>query len=146
MLKVYLDSCCIQRPLDDTRSVRIATEATAILGVLALWEAGSLQLVSSEVLIFEATNIPSQERKTFMLDILDRFSPYIQVNEALEALAASFTVEGIKPLDALHLASAVQLEVDYFCTCDDRFLAKAKTVSTTLMVVSPLELITILDK
>jgi predicted nucleic acid-binding protein len=50
---------------------------------------------------------------------------------------------GIKPLDALHLASAVSAQADYFCTCDDRFLRRAKEAETGLVkVVSPLELVT----
>jgi predicted nucleic acid-binding protein len=50
--------------------------------------------------------------------------------------------EGIKPIDALHLASAVAAKADYFCTCDDRFLKRAKPVDTgQTKVVSPLELI-----
>lgn len=49
----------------------------------------------------------------------------------------------MKPLDALHLASAVIAKADYFCTCDDRFLKRAKEVDTgQTKVVSPLELIT----
>lgn len=49
---------------------------------------------------------------------------------------------GIKPRDALHLASAVEATADYFCTCDDRFLKRAKTADTLQpKVVFPLELI-----
>jgi predicted nucleic acid-binding protein len=54
-----------------------------------------------------------------------------------------FEAKGMKPLDALHLASAVIAKADYFCTCDDRFLKRAKEASTgQTKVVSPLELIT----
>jgi predicted nucleic acid-binding protein len=49
---------------------------------------------------------------------------------------------GIKPLDALHLVSAMEAQADHFCTCDDRLLRRAKTMNTTqTKVVSPLELI-----
>jgi len=45
-------------------------------------------------------------------------------------------------LDALHLASAEEAEADYFCTCDDRFLKRAKTFNDLrTKVVTPLELI-----
>lgn len=43
--------------------------------------------------------------------------------------------------DALHLASAEAAEADFFCTCDDRFLKRAKEVGPSTKVVSPLELI-----
>jgi len=39
-MKVYLDMCSIQRPLDTKTHARIAVEAEAILGVLTLCEAG----------------------------------------------------------------------------------------------------------
>jgi len=39
-------------------------------------------------------------------------------------------------------ASAEEAEVEYFCTCDDRFLKKAKNISfLKLSVVTPLELV-----
>jgi predicted nucleic acid-binding protein len=51
------------------------------------------------------------------------------------------------PLDALHLASAEAAQVDYFCTCDDRLLKKAKTVhDLKTVVVSPIELAEELEK
>ena len=46
-------------------------------------------------------------------------------------------------MDALHLASAIEAKADYFCTCDDKFLKKAKAMDTLqTKAVSPLELIT----
>jgi len=51
------------------------------------------------------------------------------------------------PLDALHLSSAEEARADYFCTCDDRLLAKAKAVrDIKTLVVSPLELIKELER
>ncbi|UCE06159.1 MAG: PIN domain-containing protein [bacterium] len=45
----------------------------------------------------------------------------------IENRANEFVNIGINPLDALHLASAEYIQVDYFCTCDDKFFKKAKT-------------------
>jgi len=48
----------------------------------------------------------------------------------------------MKPLDALHLASAVEGSAAYFCTCDDRLLRRAREVETgATRPVSPAELI-----
>jgi hypothetical protein len=42
----------------------------------------------------------------------------------------------------LHLACAEAAEADYFCTCDDKFLKKAKALTDNkTTAVSPLELI-----
>jgi hypothetical protein len=45
-MKIYLDNCSLQRPLDDKTQIRIALEAEAILSVLALCEAGGLELIN----------------------------------------------------------------------------------------------------
>lgn len=44
-------------------------------------------------------------------------------------------------MDALHLASAVDGKARYFCSCDDRFLSRAKMAETGLtQVISVLDL------
>lgn len=45
---------------------------------------------------------------------------------------------GIKPLDALHLASAEAAAADYFLTCDDRLIKRYKG---SLAVLTPLDFI-----
>lgn len=61
----------------------------------------------------------------------------------LEEQVRVFVSLAIKPLDALHLTFSLVAQADYFCTCDDRFLKRAKEADTLeTKVVSPLELIT----
>ena len=141
-MKVYLDTCSIQRPLDNKTQVRIALEAEAILGIIGLCEAGQLELVSSETLMFEVQRNPHPIRRDFGLEILLKASSFIILNEQIETRARGFSRVGIKALDALHLASAEAANADYFCTCDDKFLKKAKTINDlSVKAVSPLELI-----
>ena len=60
----------------------------------------------------------------------------------LEERARLLNEAGLKPLDALHFACAVEAGADYFCTCDDRLLKRARVIhSGPPQVVSPLELI-----
>ena len=134
--------CSVQRPLDTRSHVRISVEAEAILGLLALCEAGQLDLVSSDTLLFETDRNPHPVRKRYALDVLSMATLFIPTESRIEEQARTWHDAGIKPVDALHLASAVAGEVDYFCTCDDRFLKRAKGVDTKCTkVVSPLELI-----
>ena len=142
-MKVYLDMCSIQRPLDTKSQPRIAVEAEAILGVLTLCEAGHVELMTSDTLIFELGRNPNPVRKEYALKVLTKATVFIQIDNQIEERARALQAEGIKPVDALHLASAVAAKADYFCTCDDRFLKRAKAVDTgPTKVVSPLELIT----
>ncbi len=64
-MKIYLDMCSLQRPLDSKVQVRIIVEAEAILGVISLIETGNIFLMSSDVLVFEAKKITITERKNY---------------------------------------------------------------------------------
>jgi predicted nucleic acid-binding protein len=141
-MKIYLDNCSLQRPLDSRTSTRVILEAEAILSVLTLLESGRIELISSEVLLFEIKKDPSSTRREYALEVLSRASTFVQLRERAEKRAARFVALGIKPLDALHLASAEDAKADCFCTCDDRFLQKAKAIADlTTRPVSPIELI-----
>ena len=140
-MKIYLDTCSLQRPLDDKSQIRIRLEAEAILSVLDLVKVGHLELVSSDVLIFETTRSPHSTRRDFALETLADVPSYVELSEAVRRRAEALNQMGIKTLDSLHLASAEAGGVDFFCTCDDAFLKKAKReVRGGTKAVSPLEL------
>ena len=117
-------------------------EAEAVLGLFALIEAGQLELVASDALVFEAERNPHPVRKRYALDVISGATLYAHTDERIEERARFLVSRGIKPLDALHLATAEKAEADLFCTCDDRFLKRARVVGAPLpRIVSPLELI-----
>ena len=142
-MKIYFDTCSLQRPLDNRSQLRIATEAEAILGILFwLSETDTLDLISSDALVFEVERIPNVYRKHYVLEVLEESNIFIELNDEIEAHAKTFHAIGIKTLDALHLACAEYAKADYFCTCDDKLLKKAKTLKEIkTKAVSPLELI-----
>lgn len=141
-MKVYLDTCSLQRPLDSKTQIRIILEAEAVLGIIGLCEAGQLNLVSSEVLVFEVKQNSKIIRREFGLEVLSKATSFVDLDEEIEKRAKALNEFGIKPLDALHLASAEAIEADYFCTCDDKFLKSAQKVENLkTTVVSPIELI-----
>lgn len=141
-MKVYLDSCSLQRPLDSKNQIRIALEAEAVLGILALCEAGQLDLISSDALEFETAQISHSIRRQHALAILGIATTHVKLGDQIEQRARHFIASDIKPMDALHLASAEDAECEFFCTCDDRFLKRAKEITgLQTTVVSPLELV-----
>ena len=142
-MKVYLDMCSIQRPLDSHDDVRVATEAQAVLGVLRLCEAGQVTLVGSDALLFELEKNPHPLRKDYAAAVLSKAGAFTATDQRGETRARQLEATGMKPLDALHLASAVEAEAAFFCTCDDRLLKRARAAETgRTRVVSPLELVT----
>ena len=142
-MKIYLDMCSIQRPLDTKTQLRIAIEAEAILGIIALCESGQVDLMASDALVFETTQNPHPVRQRHALEVLAKASLFIPTDLRVEERAQAFHALGLKPLDALHLAAAVEMQAEYFYTCDDRLLRRARQADTLqTKVVSPLELIT----
>jgi hypothetical protein len=70
-MKVYLDTCCLHRPLDDRSQLRIRLEAEAVLGILMAVETGHVQLMSSEVLVFEVRMNPHPQKRAFVSAIIE---------------------------------------------------------------------------
>lgn len=78
--------------------------------------------------------------------ILRQAVAIVKVDAAIEDRARDFERRSIRSMDALHLACAEAANVDYFCTCDDNLLRKAKRIAFTRMcVMSPQELAEVLE-
>ncbi len=141
-MRVYLDACSLQRPLDNRSQPRINVEAEAVLTVLQLVESGRLELLSSEALEYEIDRIPDRERQARARQMLELAGDRLELADAIELQAQALHRSGLKPLDALHLAFASSAKADYFCTCDDKLLKKSKRLKELgTTVVTPLQLI-----
>ena len=141
MSLVYLDTCAVQRPLDDRAQFRVRSEADAITAVLAAVEGGSAELMTSTALRVEFGRVRNRSRSDFAAATLVLASRDVRASQAVRALARMYGRGGVKPFDALHLASAVEGGADYFCSTDDRLLKKAAAANTRdTRVVDPLEL------
>jgi predicted nucleic acid-binding protein len=145
-MRIYLDMCSLQRPFDDKKQLRVRMEAEAVLGVLALCQAGKVDLIASDALVFETDANPDAVRRDFAAEAIAKAARLVTLNNEIKARAQSYTAAGVKPLDALHLASAVEAQADYFCTCDDRLLKKARSLAAPTKAVSPVELISELEQ
>jgi len=140
---IYLDTCSIQRPLDDRSQPRINIEAEAVVTILNFIESGEKQLLSSEVLEFEIRKTPDLIRRTRSAEILSVADKVAQVSITTRTRAQEIVAAGIKPVDALHVAVSMENHVTYFCTCDDKLLKKLQTLRFDKQpcFVSPLELV-----
>ncbi len=143
---VYLDNCALQRPLDDQTQFRVRVEAEAVEAILRAAEAGSLSLATSSALRVESSRCHNQSRRDFAIRVLALATHDISTSQEVETLTRIYQQAGVKPLDALHLASAVAAKANFFCTADDRLLRKAVGLNTgATRVVTPLELTALLD-
>jgi predicted nucleic acid-binding protein len=141
LLKVYLDTCSLNRPLDDKAQMRVALEAEAVLGVLTRIEEGAVALVVSDVLTLETQRSSQPERRAFVESVLEGATEFVSLDDTVRDRGKELEKRGFRAFDALHLASAESSRADFFCTCDDGVLKKAaKQKDLRVRVVSPLQL------
>jgi predicted nucleic acid-binding protein len=146
-VKIYLDLCAIQRPLDTPNQVRIVLESEAVLGIIAFCEVGQIDLLSSEALLYEGEQSSMPIRREHTFAVLSKAKNVINVTEKVIVRAENLMTFGIKPLDALHLALAETGNADYFCSCDDRLLQNAKKVEDLMVkVINPVDLVQEIEK
>ena len=139
-MKIYLDTCSLQRPLDSKDQTRILLESEAVLVIITLCEMGTVDLISSEALLFENRRTTDTSRREFALEVLHKAQLFVEATSEVQNRAKEIAESGIMPLDALHLASAEEAQADYFCTCDDKLLRKARLLCEPRMkLVSPLQ-------
>lgn len=81
--------CSIQRPLDTKNQRRIAVEAEAILGILTLCEAGTVELILSDAFVFEMQRNPHPVRKEYAAKVLAKATVVIPTDSQIEERARS---------------------------------------------------------
>lgn len=135
MTRVYLDTSIYNRPFDDQTQPKIFLETQAVILILQMVEARLIELVTSSVLEYE------NSRNSFLLN-QQTMEQYLQmaimkqeVNEAIRERAEQLEQQGVKSIDALHVACAEASNCDYFITCDKRLINRCRGLS--LQVINP---------
>lgn len=138
-MRIYLDTCCLQRPLDDQTQPRIRVETEAVFAILACVQDGTVTLLTSEALEFEIGRTPDEQRRREATAILTLASERLTLSEAAEQLAETFARAGLAAMDALHVAMAATAGADYFVSADDQLLRRAKALPN--LSVKPISLL-----
>ena len=141
MMSIYLDTCCLQRPLDDQRQPRIRVETEAVLAILAMVQAGEATMVTSDALEYEIGRIPDESRRHAALELLSLAGEQLTITEAVEHKAETLERKGIHAMDALHLALASEYRIHRFTTTDDALLRKARRAELQCIPLSVFELL-----
>ncbi|XZE20378.1 hypothetical protein SH449x_000246 [Pirellulaceae bacterium SH449] len=102
-MKLYLDTCCLNRPFDDHSQPRVALESQAILAILSKCEAGVFGLVSSEVVQFENSKNPFPQKKAYVDSVIRLAGTIFQVTDQCESRAIELELRGFKSFDALQV-------------------------------------------
>jgi hypothetical protein len=137
---IYLDNCCLNRPYDDQAAPRVRLEAEAIELILNAVVEARINLLWSDTLDFENEQSPFEERRAGIARWKESAVSITRDAPDLRQRARAIAADGFKPLDALHVASAVAGGASHFLTVDDGILKKRERVRE-IVIVSPLEFV-----
>ncbi|MDM8566346.1 PIN domain protein [Candidatus Halobeggiatoa sp. HSG11] len=137
---IYLDICCFNRPYDTQSSEIIKLETEAKLAIQHAVLQKQIRLVWSFILDFENNANPYPDHREAIAEWKNIASIQISALETIRKYANQLTAIGIKSKDALHVASSVEAQCDYFITTDKRLLKKSK-ILTTINTVNPVDFI-----
>ncbi len=137
-MRIYLDTCCLNRPFDDQTDARVSLETEAIRTILTRCEQGEWHLINSEVLELETQKTTNIVRQKYVSLLLSTASTTVLLNDTIIYNAKQLEDLGLKAFDALHLACAIS-NADVLLTVDDKFLKKANTINAlNIRVAHPL--------
>lgn len=139
MLKVYLDTSIYNRPFDNQTQAKIFLETQAVVLILGMVENNLIELVSSSVLEYENSRNPFHLKQQSMNQYLKLATSYQLVDEQIKQRAEQLEQQGIKAMDALHVAASEASNSDYFLTCDKRLINRCREL--TLKVINPVDFI-----
>jgi predicted nucleic acid-binding protein len=139
VFKVYLDTSTYNRPFDDQTQPKIFLETQAAIIIFQMIEAKLIELVNSSVLEYENGQNSFPRRQQLMDRYLRMASFKQEVNEAIKLRAEQLEQEGLKAVDALHVACAETASSDYFITCDKRLINRYK--GNIIHVLNPVDFV-----
>lgn len=128
------------RPFDDWRQMRVKLEALAKLTVQLMMYMRKVDFVWSKILDYEISFNPDPKRRSAILYWRSRAAEYVDATDSLKPRSKEFELLGLKPKDALHLASAEAASCDLFLTTDDGILKKVSFVGK-MKVMNPVSFI-----
>ncbi len=133
-LKVYLDTCCVNRLFDVQTQGRVRRETQAVTQVLNCFLTRQWHWISSDILEEEVDANRDLERRARVRAVMEHIHQTFFVSLKEEVRGEALEILGFKRYDALHIACAESGEADILLTTDDRMLRLAKRHQARLRV------------
>jgi hypothetical protein len=137
-MRVYLDNCCYNRPFDEQAQLRVVLETLAKLNIQQQMRDGVLEYAWSSVLDFEISKSRFLDRSLQIMPWAKGAVINVQIDDSIRFRAKEFEANGLKAMDALHVACAEAAECDWFFTTDRGILKKARNL-ISMRVANPVE-------
>ena len=144
-MKVYLDNCCYNRPFDDQTQRSVHLETQAKLWIQDLIKNDKVILVVSFFSLYENSANKDVEKAEHIADFFSNAQVYIDETsiDEVQLLRDEIMKTGIKHKDAIHIATAIIADSDYFISTDKRIL---KYKSDRIKTINPVEFINIWEE
>jgi predicted nucleic acid-binding protein len=138
-MRIYPDTCCLQRGEDDQAQERVRREALALETIFERIRDGQHQLITSEAIRLETSGIGDIRRREAIARTLALATVDIIVTPQVSIRAVQLRGYGFRGLDALHTACAESGSAAVLLTTDDRFIRCAERYRAVLgvRVVNP---------
>ena len=133
-MKIYLDTCCVNRLFDLQTQVRVQRETQAMGQILHNFFTQRWDWLSSKILESEVNAISDSGRLSRVKSVMEYVHYTLSVGNTEETRAEQLESLGFKHYDALHITCAESGGADVLLTTDDRMLRLAKRHSAQLQV------------
>lgn len=137
--KIYLDTCCYNRPFDNLLDGKIRLEAEAILSLCTELDGNDFKLFTSRMVDYELGKMKNLDKKEKVLVFRNSIaSVHLSHSGEIERIASDLENLGIKFLDALHIAYCEYYRISYLLTTDKILINASKRANLFTNVVNPL--------
>jgi predicted nucleic acid-binding protein len=140
-MKLYLDSCCYNRPYDDQTQEKIHMEGEAILAIISKCKQTDDEIVGSSALDLEIdqnSDIEKKEKVKYFYEqtVTSKTEYSASIFKRVQELSEQ---TNIRTLDRFHLSFAENSNVDILLTTDTKFEKASSKLNLRLRVINPLK-------
>jgi len=140
-MKLYLDSCCYNRPYDDQTQEKIHMEGEAVLAIINRSKQANDEIIGSPALDLEIEQIIDIEKKEkvkyfYTQTITSEIKYSTTILKRVRELSEQ---TGIRMFDRFHLAFAENANVDILLTTDNKFEKAVSKLKLKSKVINPLK-------
>jgi hypothetical protein len=146
-MRLYLDTCSLNRPFDDLSQPRVNLEAQAVVLILDACQRGRHEFCGSTALDVENGKNPDADRRDKVTQLLTGARHRVPHTRAVDERVLQLVLLGFQEFDAYHVAFAEAGRCDRLVTTDDRLLRAAARNPGTIgvRVTDPIRLVAEVD-
>ena len=137
-MRIYLDTCCYNRPFDKSQEKSVHDESNAITAIFYMAAKNYITILGSDILRQEINAVKDSYRQSALEELYSRTHEEIKYSAEIGKRANFFMNKAnIKSMDALHIACAEAGKADYFLTTDYRLIKSCEKLALNLKVINP---------